>query len=360
MAIEPHIVITERESETTVSNPNYARDIAIIGAFDSEITALTVCTTVTDAKSKFGIMGTEGDFKGTDAIPLLFTGASSLLVANITTYDTSGDDPVAETTLTDVKLTAALNKLHHIDFDILFIAEELSDSQQEIVTAWLDAEFAAKYPHGQIAQLSKGTASAYETSVGKFSDKVYFINTQTFTYNTEALALNRSTALIAGFIAGTQINRSLTNMEISGITTISPEYSTAAGQLGASLLSLNIPFLKRRFISSRKANAFYCVNSALPDGFDIYIYRLRDAILKDIEAEIILGQQNDDVTENGVITLMEGLIQSYVENYRYVKDIKYHLEDDPDNTQALNIVVDEIVFSDIITLVNIFYSIRVE
>jgi hypothetical protein len=305
-------------------------------------------------------MGTEGTFKGTDAIPLLFTGASSLLVANITTWDTSGDDPVAEKTLTEAKLTAALNKLHHVDFDILFIAEELSDAFQTIVTTWLDAEFEAKYPHGQIAQLSKGTASAYETSIGKFSDKVYYINTQSFGYNTESLSLNRSTALIAGFIAGTQTNLSLTNKEIPGVTSVSPEYSTAPSELGAALLSLNVPFLKRRFISSRKANAFYVVNSALPDGFDIYIYRLRDAILKDIEAEVILGQQNDTVTENGVITLMEGLIQRYVENYKYVKDIKYHIEDDPSNTQCLNIVVDEIVFSDIITLVKIFYSIRVE
>ena len=359
MAVEPQITVTKRASDNIVSNPNFAGDIAIIGAFDSEITALTVCTTLAEAKTKFGIMGTEGTFKGTDAIPQLFTGASSLLVANITTY-TSATPPVAQTTLTDAKLTAALNMLHHVDFDILFIAEELSDSQQEIVTAWLDAEFAAKYPHGQVAQLSKGTAAAYETSVGQFSDKVYFINTQTFTYNTEALALNRSTALMAGFIAGTQTKLSLTNMEIPGITAISPEYSTAAGQLGAALLNLNVPFLKRRFISSRKANSFYVVNSAMPDGFDIYIYRLRDAIIKDIEAEVILGSQNDTVTENGVITLMEGLIQRYVQDYGGVKDIKYHIEDNTNNTQCLDIVIDEIVFNDIITLVNIYYSIKVE
>ena len=304
-------------------------------------------------------MGTEGDFKGTDAIPLLFTGASSLLVANITTW-TDDTTPVAETTLTDAKLTAALNKLHHVDFDILFIAEELSDAQQEIVTAWVDAEFEAKYPHGQVAELTKSTAAAYETSIGKFSDKVFYINTQIYGFNGETLSLNRSTALIAGFVAGTRTNLSLTNMEIPGITSISPEYSTAAGELGAALLSLNVPFLKRRFISNKKANVFYCVNSALPDGFDIYVYRVRDQILKDIQAEVILGQQNDAVTKNGVVTLMEGLKQRYVQDYGKVNDIKYHIEDDPDNAQCINIVIDEIVFNDIVTLVNIFYNIRIE
>lgn len=359
MSVEPAIHVIRRASEQVNVNPYYAGDIAIIGAFDSEITNLTVCSNVTEAKTKFGIMETEGDFKGTDAIPLLFTGASSLLVANITTY-TTGDNPTAETTLTDAKLTAALNKLHHVDFDILFIAEELSDAQQEIVTAWLDAEFEAKFPHGQIAELTKSTAAAYETSVGKFSDKLFYINTQSFGFNGEALSLNRSTALIAGFIAGTQTNVSLTNKEITGITSVSPEYSTAAGELGAALLSLNIPFLKRRFVSSKKANVFYCVNSQLPDGFDIYIYRVRDQILKEIQAEIIIGEQNDAVTENGIVTLMEGLKQKYVQDYGRVNDIKYHIEDDPDNSQCINIIIDEIVFNDIITLVNIYYNIRVE
>ena len=359
MAVEPRITVTKRASEQINVNPNYAGDIAIIGAFNSEITDLTVCANVTEAKTKFGIMGTEGDFKGTDAIPLLFNGASSLLVANITTW-TDDTTPVAETTLTDAKLTAALNKLHHVDFDILFIAEELSDSQQEIVTAWLDAEFEAKYPHGQVAELTKSTAAAYETSVSKFNDKVFYINSQSYGFNGETLGLNRSTALIAGFIAGTQTNVSLTNKEITGVTSVTPEYSTAAGELGAALLSLNIPFLKRRFISGRKQNVFYCVNSALPDGFDIYVYRVRDQILKDIQAELILGQQNGPVTENGVVTLMEGLKQRYVQDYGKVNDIKYHIEADSDNSQCINIVIDEIVFNDIITLVNIFYNIRIE
>ena len=359
MATEPRIVVKKRASETVYSNPNYAADIAVIGAFDSEITALTICANETEAKTKFGIMGTEGAFKGTDAIPLLFTGASSLLVVNITTWDTSGDDPVAETTLTDAKLTAALNKLSHIDFDILFIADELADTQQVLVSTWLDAEFEAKYPHGQISQLSKGTASAYETSVSKFTDKLFYINTQTFGYNGETLSLNRSTALMVGFIAGTQISNSLTNMEIPGITSVSPEYSTATGELGAALLSLNIPFLKRRFISSRKSNVFYCVNSQLPDGFDIYIYRVRDQILKEIEAEVIIGQSNDNVTRDGVVTLMEGLKQRYID-YNQINDLTYHIEDDPDNNQCINIVIDEIVFNDIITLVNIFYNVRLE
>ncbi len=359
MSIEPRISVSKRASEQVNINPNYAGDIAIIGAFDSDITALTICTSVTEAQTKFGIMGTEGNFKGTDAIPLLFNGASSLLVVNITTY-TTGEDPEAETTLTDAKLTAALNKLHHVDFDILFIADQLSDTQQETVTAWLDAEFGAKFPHGQIAQLTKASAAAYETSVDKFSDKVFYINTQTFGITGGTLSLNRSTALIAGFIAGTQTNVSLTNIEIPGITSISPEYSTVSGELGAALLSLNIPFLKRRFVSSRKQSVFYCVNSQLPDGFDIYVYRLRDQILKEIEAEVILGQQNSTATKNGIVTLMEGLKQRYVKDYGKINDLVYHIEDDPNNSQCINIVIDEIVFNDIITIVNIYYNIRIE
>lgn len=355
MTIEPKINVYERAPAPQSTPDNIASTVAVIGAFNSEITDLTACNVASEAHQKFGTMENEGDFKGTDTIDELFSGASTVLFVNTTTWDTSGDDPVAETTLTQAKLTAALDKLHHERFNNLFVAEELSDAFQTIVSAWLDAEFEAKYPHGQIAQLQKANAAAYETSISKFNDNVYYINTQQFTINGTTLSLNRSTAWLVGYICRQSIDTSLTNQIIEGVTAVTPEYSTATGELGAALLNLNIPFLKCR---NRRTQKFYCVNSMLPDGFDLYINRTRDAILENIAVETALGQKNNAKTENGIITMMEGLIQYYVNDLNLLNGITYHIEHNSTNT--IDVVIDEMVFADIITTINVYYSIEVQ
>ena len=135
--------------------------------------------------------------------------------------------------------------------------------------------------------------------------------------NNEQLGLNRSTAYIAGHIAGLNIDNSLTYQEIPGVQSITPEYSTAAGEMGAILLNLNIPFLKCR---NRRLKKYYCVNSMLPDGLDLYINRVRDYVLNNIAAETLLGKRNTRLTENGAITLVEGLKQHYVNELELLKE----------------------------------------
>ena len=354
MATEPRIVVTEQN--VTVASDNITTDgsnVAIIGAFDSEVTALTLCNTAREAHISFGTTATAGNFKGTDSIDYIFTGASSLLVANITTWS-DDDTPVAQTTLTNEKLAAALALLHNERFDILFIAEQLSDTQQTTVTAWLDAEFQAKYCHGQVAQLSKSTASDYTTSVSKFNNNVYYINTQTLTVG-GALDLNRSTAFMCGLIAGLPLNGSLTSKTVNGVSAVSPEYSTVTGELGAKLLELNIPFLACR---NRRTQSYYCVNSEMPDELDLYINRVRDYVLNRLAVEPFLGEINNPVTENGVITVVEGVVQHCVNDLQLLNNITYHIERPSSN--CLDIVIDTMVFDDVITEIDIHYSIEVQ
>ena len=354
MATEPKIIVKEE----AVSIPQNAEgnilkqdSIAIIGAFDSEITALTTCTTAREAHQKFGTMATEGDFKGTDAIDGLFFGASNLLVANITTWSES----TASTTVTTEKLEAALALLHNERFDILYIADQLSDAHQTIVSAWLDAEFEAKYPHGQIAQLQQSSAAAYGTSVNKFNNNVYYINTQQFTVNGETLSLNRSTAFIAGYIASLDIDESLTAQIIPGITGVTPEYSTAVGEMGATLLGLNVPFLKP---FNRMSKTYYCVNSELPDELDLYINRTRDSILNNLAVETYLGKKNNTETEEGIITVIEGLKQDYIKNLQLIEGLTYHVN--KTSSKCVDVVIDKMVFADIITTINVTYSVEVQ
>lgn len=354
MATEPKITVKEEVANAYENIPGQAGSIAVIGAFDSEVTSITNVTSARTAHSIFGTTSTTGTFKGTDAIDYLFIGASNLLVANITTWS-DANPPVASTTLTTEKLNAALEALHNEEFDILFIADQLSDAQQVIVSTWLDNEFEDKYCHGQVAQLTKSTAADYTTSVSKFNDNLYYINTQTFTIKSTALDLNCSTAYIAGIIAGLDVNRSLTNKIIPDVTAVSPEYNTSAGQLGATLLDLNIPFVACR---NRRLQTYYCVNSMLPDGYDLYINRVRDYILNRIAVETYLGEPNNENTVNGIITLIEGIKQQCIEELGLLKDINFTVEKSSAN--CIDIIIDSLVFDNIITDINIYYSIEVQ
>lgn len=354
MAIEPKITVEEGTVTTTEPTPGMASRIAVIGAFDSEVTDLTNVSSVTTAHSIFGTSTTYGTFKGTDVIDLLFNGASNLLVANITTW-TDAETPVPETVLTNEKLNLALSKLKNEEFDILFIAEELSDASQTIVSSWLDTEFKAKFAHGQVAQLQKNTAAAYEESIATFNKNVYWINNQTYTYNGEELDLNRSTAMICGLIAGMMVNQSLTAKIIPNVTKVTPEYTTESGDIGAKLLELNVPFLKCR---NRSNKTHYCVNSQLPNGLDLYINRVRDYIINRIAVETMLGEINSDKTIEGISTIVENIRYQAIDVLGLLKNFEYRVE--KETSSCVNVILERLVFDGIITEIKITYNIEVE
>lgn len=354
MATEPTITVIEDTIAVYDNNPGMASSVAVIGAFDSEVTDLTVCTTAASAHSIFGTTGTAGDFKGTDAIDFLFTGASDLLVANITTWS-DDETPVAQTTLTNDKLNAALAKLHHEEFDILFIAEELADASQTIVTTWLANEFKDKFPHGQVAQLTKASTSAYATSIATFAKNVYYINTQVLSINGTALDLNRSTAYMAGLIASMDVDKSLTSKTIPNVTGISPEYTFDSGDIGAKLMELNVPILKPR---NRRLSNYVCVNSLLPDGLDLYINRTRDYVIKRIAVETYLGEASNETTLDGIKTVVQNVVEVCVNELKLLDGIEYHVT--KSSATCVDIVIDKLIFSGVITDINIHYSIEVQ
>ena len=355
MATEPKIVV--RQQAVTTQNtdvPGQAGRVAVIGAFDSEVTALTAVNNSRSAHTIFGTMATEGNFKGTDAIDNLFVGASELLVVNITTWS-DDDTPVASTTITAEKLAAALAKLENEEFDILFIADDLTDALQTTVTTWNDGEFEKKYCHGQVLQMSRANASAYTTSVATVNDNVYYINTQQLTINGTLQSLNRSTAYICGLIAGMDVNRSLTAKIIPNVSAVTPEYLTASGELGAKLLELNIPFIACR---NRNNNVYYCVNSQLPDGLDLYINRVRDYVINRISVETFLGEINNETTIEGIRNVVDSVIHECVDTLGLLEEIVYDVE--RVSATCIRVNLEKLVFDGIITEIDIYYSIEVQ
>lgn len=353
MATRPEIEVIEESVNTIERTPGMASRIAVIGAFNSQVTNITVVSDDTTAHSIFGTTETVGQFKGTDTIDYLFTGASELIVANITTW-TTGETPTAETTLTNAKLTEALAKLKNETFDLLFIAEELTDEAQTIVTTWLNNEFKHKFAHSQVIQLQKSTAAAYETSVATIGKQIVYILTQPLQYNGTQLNLNQSAALMAGLIAGKMVNESLTASILSGVTGCT-EYTTETGDIGAKLMELNVPIIECR---NRRLNQFICVNSMLPNGLDMYINRTRDYVINTLEAELLLGKASSDLTFEGAQMIVEDVRKECVEDLKLLKEIEYTIEKADSKTAEIRLR--KLIFDDIITKVKVKYSIEVQ
>ena len=205
-----------------------------------------------------------------------------------------------------------------------------------------------------LSKTGTGAAAAYTTSVACFNDNVYYINTQTLTVNGAALDLNRSTAYIAGLVAGMEIDSSLTNQIIPNVSSVTPEYTTGNGDLGATLLSLNVPFIKCR---NRRTGKYVCVNSAVPAGLDMSIYRTRDYILNILALESFLGQHTNAETVEGITNVVDNVKEQCID-LGYIDDMTYTVE--KVNSSTIDVNITQMVFSGVLTKLNIYYSIGVE
>lgn len=353
MATESKIVIHEASNIQVDQEPGMASVIAVIGAFNSTVTATTLCRTVRQAKEIFGESTATTTFKGCDAVDYLFKGASALLIVNTTQWSDT-ETPVPNTTITNQLLTNALTQLQGEEFDILFVAEDLTDTAQEIVTNFLNSEYTNKNPHGQVSQLNRATSALYETAVTKHGDHIYYLNTQQFTVNGVTLDLNKSTAYICGVIAGLNVGKSLTSKVIPDVSAVTPEYTYGVGDLGSALLDLNVQLVKCR---SRVNNEYNCISSELPNKWDLYINRTRDYLVKTFALVDYLGDINNESSLTAITGECERLYKIFVEDLKLIKDLVYSVEKVSEKCVA--IYLDKLVFDGIITRIDVYINITV-
>ena len=160
---------------------------------------------------------------------------------------------------------------------------------------------------------------------------------------------------MCGLIAGMKVNQSLTAKIIPDVTNISPDYSTESAEIGAKLLELNVPFLKCR---NRNTKTHYCVNSKLPNGLDLYINRVRDYIINRIAVETFLGEIGSDKTLEGISNVVENIRYQCVDVLRLLKDFEYRVEEE--SASCVNVILERLVFDEVITTIKITYNIEVE
>lgn len=348
-AVIPKVQIYLKKTQL-INRPGQSGKVAVIGAFDTLETNPKLFTTVGEAQTEFGDDAT--NYNGCAVVPYLFKGASSLLCVNITTES----EGTRSKTITTDNLATALAKIKGEDWDILFIAEPLTDTFIPIINSFVEASFTAKYPCGYVGALTGQTTSANVTSAGKVDDFCYGLITQAFKLDDgTTLSVLESSAYYCGIVAGLNVGNTMTMKTLDGVIGVTPEYSFETGGDGKTLLEAGITTVK---CADRNAERYIVVNSEQPNGWDLYINRTRDFIVKQFALHQFLGERNREATLNGIKQELDRVKDMCVNTLDLLEDINYSVV--KKDVNCVDIYIDSLVFAGLITEIDVYVKIEVE
>lgn len=346
-AIIPRVKVEVKKTQL-INKPGMSGKIAVVGAFDTLETNPQLFETVGDAQTEFG---NDSTYNGCACIPYLFKGASSVLAVNITTEESG----TRQKAITTTNLTEALAKIKGEDWDILFIAEPLTDAFIPIICSFVGECFEMKYPCGFVGALTGATTSANVTSAGLVNDFCYGLLTQSFTLadGTE-LDVLLSSAYYTGIIASLNVGNSMTMKTIDGVVGVAPELSFETGGDGKTLLEAGITTVK---CANRNESRYVVVNSEQPNGLDLYINRTRDFVIKQFNLHQFLGNRNLQPTLNEIKQELDRVKDMCVNTLDLLEDIEYTVE--RKDAHCVDVYIDSLVFAGLITEIDVFVKIEV-
>lgn len=358
-AVIPNIHVYTKKTQLINAPMGMANKVALIGAFDSAETSPRLFETVGDAQAE---MGTDTTFNGCVCIEPIFLGASSLLCVNTNVRTESGGSTTDDKEMTVNKLTEALAKIKGEDFDIIYVAETLTDTFIPIITAFLDECYEMKNPAGFVGIIAGSSASANVTSAGLAGEHCYGLLTQSFEVDGTWYSLLKSGAYYTGLVAGTNVGNSMTMKEVYGVTNVSPEYTFEVNSEtgvaiddGAKLVQAGITVLK---CQDRTNKRYVVVNSEQPNGYDLYINRVRNYVVKSMALHKFLGERNRQATLNEIDHELASVKNKCVNALDLLEDINYDVQRKDAN--CVEILIDSLVFTGIITNINVYVKIEVQ
>ena len=348
----PDVHVEEKKKQVSNSR-GLLNNILLIGAFDTLETDPMFFEKLDEAQET---LGTDSTYNGCKVLPILFTGGT-LLAVNITTESGGTRDK----TLTTNKLSNALSKVKGEDFDSVFIADTLADEAIVILDAFLDEMEEIKFPAGYINGVNRANVDAYITTASKAGDHCYGLLTQSLEVKGESYDLLESAAYYASVINNMHPGNSMTMKQVPGVTGVSPELTFefnkttgAAITDGAKLLAAGLTLIKAQ---NRRSDKFVVVNSAQPNGLDLYINRVRDYVIKEMALHQFLGDRNRKPTHDEVIQELDRVKYQCIDTMDLLKDIIYSVE--KENSKTVGITITSMQFDDIITRMNVYYTIEV-
>ena len=344
----PSIHVYNQTTKSTNQN-GMASKIAVIGAFDTLETNPKLFTSIKEAQTTFG---TDVTYNGCVVIEDLFEGASSLLAVNITT-ESSG---TRSKTINAENLAAALAKIKGEDFDILFVADTLSDTLLAIVTEFLDDCFEMKMPAGYVGLINGASSAANVATAALAGDHCYgMIPAQKYFVNGTSKPVLRTAAYYAGLLAGMNVGNTMTMKVVPGVTGVDPEFTFETGDDGKAYVEAGLTIVK---CQDRNNNRYVVVNSEQPNGYDLYINRVRDYVVKQMALHQFLGERNRQATIEEIGHELAGVKDTCVDSLDLLEDINYTIEKETDS--CVGVTIDSLLFAGIITRINVYVRLEVE
>jgi len=345
----PRVHVFLKKSAKSPGNGE-AGKIAMIGAFKTTETNPKLFTSLDDAQTTFG---TDDTFDGCACLPYLFmNGATSLLCVNVATQSSGTWTKTIDAT----NLAASLAKIKGEDWDILFVAGALTDAFITLIDQYLDATFEMKFPAGYIGALTGSTDADNITSAGLAGEHCYgLIPNQQWTVNGTQLSVLKTAAYYCGLIAGMKVGNTMTMKTIPGVTAVSPEMSFETGGNGKALLEAGLTTVK---CQNRNTGKHVVVNSEQPNGYDLYVNRVRDYVIKELALHDFLGERNRNPTLNEIKQEVDRVKMECVKTLDLLKDIEFTVE--KKSAKCVDIIIQRLLFDGLITEINVYVTVEVE
>ena len=344
----PDIYVYQKKKVVNSNRNGKANKLLVIGAFDTLVSDPVLYL---DKDECITALGDDTTYNGCKALPQLWKGASSILAVNITT-ETEG---TRDKTLTTAKLSSALAKVKGEDFDIVYVAESITDEAIVIIDTFLNEHERMKLPAGYVAGINRATTSAYLTTAGIAGEHCYGLLTQTLNADGVELDSIESSAYYVSVLCNLPVGNTMTMKQIPAVTGVMPELTFETGDAGRSLLGAGITTIKP---VDRGSSKFVVVNSEQPNGLDLYINRVRDYVIKELNLHRFFSERNRPATYNEIIQELDRVKYNCIDSLDLLKDINYTVEKVDSKTVKIDDL--KLVFDGIITRINVYYYIEVE
>ena len=351
-----HVIQEVKKAQASEDTPQDV--ICLIGGFETDENYLTPVfyETLEDAEEDLydGSESTLPDANKVLRQVFADENISGVLCVNVSVKSGTGSSITWARSVTQTKLENSLAAVAPLEFNLLYVAEEITDGFATTIDTDAKARFEDKMPYGWIGVGTRNNASAYGTTADKLGDFCYAFLTQALTINNTSLSLLESGAWLTNYIARLPLGDSLTAKVISEITNVGTTYTFESGDIGETLVGLG--FFVVRLLNPLQGN-YECVNSACANGLDLYINRSRDYIVNDFALRQFLGDKNNKVTLDGVKMECNDLVTKFVKDLKIAEGIKYTVE--KKNSKSVNVILNTIQFADIITDINVYMTIEV-
>ena len=350
---EPIIKVKSEIKRIQQSNPFIRDVVCIIGGFETTYKSGEVFFAETyDAAKEVLEDGSASTLPAANkALKQVFRKEiSGAIIVNVTT-ESSG---TYSRDVTKAKLQAAVAALNDIEFNLLYVIEDSSNDNIDVIAEFRASRFEDKKPFDYITTCTRASKSAYETTIGKVGDGCIAALTQPLFIEGEELSLEESGAFLLNTVARLSVANSLTAKVLDEVTDLGTVYDESTTPKLSELVGMG--YFVIRSINPLEGT-YEVVNSANANGLDMYVTRVLTYIVNEFALRKYLGERNNTATLEGIKMECNRLLTMFRDDLKLVENITYAVQ--KNGAETVDVILNTIEFSGIITEIDVAITVEV-